>query len=210
MPPHTLRTIPTIRRADKKDWPLLTEILADAFTEDPVLRWMSKHPAFPEYSYSVSLPGFEKVGGMLMDDQGLAACLYVKPGYEMHNPVSARVIARGLLRFGPGPLLRSLRFLNTIAQHHHTPAHTYVFAIGARRQAHGCGLGSAVMKYFLTSVADPDLPVYLENSNPANTAFYRKFGFEPQKAFRPGNGPQLVGMLRPAESQTALCNEGRG
>jgi hypothetical protein len=50
----------------------------------------------------------------------------------------------------------------------------------------------------VTDAADrAGLPCYLENSNPANTGFYRANGFERVKLFEPGPGaPVLEAMWR--------------
>jgi hypothetical protein len=40
------------------------------------------------------------------------------------------------------------------------------------------------------------IPAYLENSNPRNTPFYERFGFEPLGVIKAGTVPEIVPMLR--------------
>ena len=63
--------------------------------------------------------------------------------------------------------------------------------------ARGKGLG----KQWMTPVTDAadraGMPCYLENSNPANTGFYRSRVFERMKLFEPGPGaPPMEAMWR--------------
>ncbi len=63
----------------------------------------------------------------------------------------------------------------------------------------GSGLGVDLIAHQLRVADDEHLPAYLESSNPANLARYRKLGFEPQDEFPlADDGPVVTTMWRPA------------
>ena len=45
--------------------------------------------------------------------------------------------------------------------------------------------------------ADPDLPAYLESSNPANVPLYQRHGFEVLGEIQVGSSPPVFPMYRP-------------
>jgi ribosomal protein S18 acetylase RimI-like enzyme len=96
-----------------------------------------------------------------------------------------------------GAARRGLAAAETMAREHPTAPHLYLFTIGTRKAARGKGLGKALMAPVLAAADRDGLPCYLENSNPANTGFYRSRGFERMKLFEPGpGGPVLEAMWR--------------
>lgn len=54
----------------------------------------------------------------------------------------------------------------------------YLWFIGTIPNAHGMGLGTAMMKELMERADRMKRPVYLETSTESNVAWYRKFGFE--------------------------------
>lgn len=189
-PPH----IRPARPEERKD---VADILADAFAEDPVVKWIYPQPGYAAYSFETTLSAFGPDEGMLIDESKQCACLFIRPGRSFPNVIKAGAIFTGLRRFGIPPLWRSLQFLNSIEKRHYQLPHLYIFAIGCRRSAHGTGLGSAMMKHVIARETPEGVPLYLENSNPKNDVFYRKFGYEEQEVFYPArNGPLMKTMLR--------------
>jgi ribosomal protein S18 acetylase RimI-like enzyme len=62
--------------------------------------------------------------------------------------------------------------------------------------ARGRGHGSALISHVLPRCDAEGCVAYLENTNPANTAFYRRHGFEVVGEIQAGAAPPMVGMLR--------------
>jgi ribosomal protein S18 acetylase RimI-like enzyme len=182
-------------RADERD--LVVDILADAFHDDPALLWLSAHPDFPHFIFDLIIRGFVADGGILVDESGSAAALFMPPGKKMPSGITMGNAMRGLLKFGPMVLIRALELLSLYDRQHYRDEHVYIFAIGNRPAVRKRGLGSAVMKHLLASSGADEYPVYLENSKPANLQFYAKFGFERQTDFNlPRRGPPVTSMLR--------------
>lgn len=92
---------------------------------------------------------------------------------------------------------------NAEAAHPATP-HWYLVVLGVRPTAQGRRLGSALVRAGL-ELADRDgAACRLETSDPANTAFYERFGFavvDPALRLVPG-GPAHVAMRRDARAAT--------
>ena len=55
--------------------------------------------------------------------------------------------------------------------------HVHLGPIGVAPQAHGQGLGTALMRRYLDYLREQNLPGYLETDRPENVKFYEKFGF---------------------------------
>ena len=89
-------------------------------------------------------------------------------------------------RFGIGESAFSMGFLlGAIGALASLPLAPWVIKkVGTRKAARGKGLGKAMLAPVLAAADREGLPVYLENSNPANDGFYRSLGFERRGEFR--------------------------
>src|SRR5690606_12687996 len=100
-----------------------------------------------------------------------------------------------------GAAMRGRTAAETMEREHPKTPHLYLFTVGTRKAARGKGLGKTLMAPVLEAADRKGLPCYLENSNPANTGFYRSRGFERMKLFEPGpGGPPLEAMWREPRS----------
>lgn len=81
--------------------------------------------------------------------------------------------------------------------HHPVDRHWSLEALGIRPEAQRQGLGSRLMRPILERADSEGVDCYLETSNPANVAFYGRFGFEvtTDVPLIP-NGPPHVAMRR--------------
>lgn len=79
---------------------------------------------------------------------------------------------------------------------HPAEPHWYLPFIGVDPARQGAGYGSELMKHALERCDADRIPAYLENSNPKNTPFYERFGFEPLGVIKAGTVPDIVPMLR--------------
>ena len=91
------------------------------------------------------------------------------------------------------------RYGATVEQEHLDEPHWYLVVLSVRPECQRRGLGSRLVEPVL-SVADRDgVPCRLETSDPANVAFYERFGFhvvDPPLAVT-ADGPALTRMRRP-------------
>jgi ribosomal protein S18 acetylase RimI-like enzyme len=82
---------------------------------------------------------------------------------------------------------------------HPSGPHWYLETLGVEPAEHGRGWGRQVLRPGLDRADADGLPCYVETSDPANEAFYRRQGFAlvaPRLEHLPG-GPPYLGMLRP-------------
>lgn len=172
------------RHAGRRDVPALTRMLAAAFQDDPLTRWVLPDPV----ARRAALPGFFEVfvdlsldhGGILVsgDGDGDAALMYLSPtglaaARERDDEVAWRLA--DAVGSGAAPLLAILR-----AQAAHHPVHRahYYISFDAvrpdlqRTRRMGDLLGS------LTARADSEgVPIYTEASSPGGAAACRAAGF---------------------------------
>ncbi len=188
-----------MRRASQADWRKLGAITAEAFAEDPVNLWIfggtgPMQDVFSALARSVYLPrGFCHVSG----DAGATMWTHASANREP-GALAMLGIVSSLMRKGTkGAAKRGMAAAETMAREHPKAPHLYLFTIGTRKAARGKGLGKALLAPVLTAADRDRLPCYLENSNPANTGFYRSHGFERMKLFEAGpGGPPLEAMWR--------------
>ena len=153
-----------VRDAGPDDAPLVADILVEAFQRDPLAAWLHPHPDMRRAAH-VSMfaellrapPAGARV--QLAEDDG-AAAIWLPPG--------ARPDGSGPPNERPEV---ALLFAKLAAARPLTQA-WYLAFLGARRK--GGGGGSALLNHGLDRL---DGPVSLWTGNPANLAFYGRFGF---------------------------------
>lgn len=96
-------------------------------------------------------------------------------------------------------ITRGMRLMGPIEKAHPTEPHHYLEFLGCRREAQGCGVGSALLSATVGLWDEQGVPAYLENSNPRNTPLYERHGFETRGAIDVPKGcPPLKPMWRAA------------
>ena len=182
----------TATAADRGD---VVRVMAIAFDDDPVTRWLvpgkrSLQPLFAAHArWAHGAPGCTDLA--LLDGEPVGAAFWDPPGYRAPTwrqlaaiPFYARALGRHL---GRGVSVESTM--------HKARPHTelwYLAGVGAVRR--GEGIGSALLRHRLDGMRGP---AYLESSKQENIALYARFGFELRDSIRlPGDGPELWPMLR--------------
>ena len=189
----------TIRPATRTDWRQIGDITGEAFRDDPVNRYLfgtseGIRAALTVMAKRVYLPMGETY---LLGDRG--AAMWQPPGSEPKFGLLAQLaFAIGLYRHGSkGAMKRAMNLFPLMEQHHPKTPHMYLFTIGTTEAARGKGAGKALMRPILDACDRTGLPVYLENSNPANHGFYVAHGFEKTAEFAVGpDGPPMAPMWR--------------
>jgi ribosomal protein S18 acetylase RimI-like enzyme len=196
-----------MRAATRQDWRQVGAITAEAFAEDPVNLWIfgntaAMAPVFRTLARSVYLPrGFCHLSG----DTGATMWCHSSADRELPFLGLMGLVAAITTKGTRGAAKRGLTAAETMAKEHPKAPHLYLFTIGTRKAARGKGLGKTLMAPVLAAADRDGLPCYLENSNPANTGFYRSRGFEQIKVFAAGpGGPPLEAMWREPRSATVV------
>lgn len=179
----------------------LADILADAFTLDPVMNWIiPASDLYPDFFRLIIRDTFVPSGIMHMESTERGAALWLPPATEVTvspSLATAKLFARLLFRKGPGPLLRIPQQNRVFERHLPSTPHYHLLFVGARQSAQGAGVGSALLKQGTLLCDNEGMPAYLESSSEKNVPLYQRHGFEivAQEAL-PGGGPEVWFMWR--------------
>lgn len=184
-----------IRSATTGDRKIISELLANAFVDDPVVRWlMPKRGRDARMfrvltSYVHAAPGGAELA--FENGEAVGVSLWDPPGYR---PTVRQQVAGalGFLRSMGAGARRGMALEATFGKHKPAGEYWYLAQLGAPTP--GRGVGSALLEHRLSTI---DGPAYLESSAPANLPLYERFGFRVTKEFDlPAGGPPVWGMLR--------------
>jgi ribosomal protein S18 acetylase RimI-like enzyme len=192
-----------LRKANPTDWRQVADITAEAFANDPVNRWIFGSPRAIKSAFRVLAREIYTKNGMchLAGDSG--AAMWTRHDADTSlSKMGMLKLAAGLTLHGTrGAIARATEAGEIMVQNHPTAPHIYLFTIGTTQSARGTGLGKALLAPVLSACDTDGMPVYLENSNPANTGFYTAYGFERMQVFACGKGgPPLEAMWRAPKS----------
>jgi ribosomal protein S18 acetylase RimI-like enzyme len=186
-----------VKKVSADDAALVGEIMADAFSDDPVGKWISSNPEYPRWCWPMIVPFLIPHNEVYIASDGLGALLGIPPGAELNIRPSLAMLWNLWWRFGIGSILRFGRIMKMLEQHHPKASHYYLLAIGVRPESRRKGIGSALLEHVLKECDQQKTDVYLENSNSLNTKFYQRHGFKIQNEVTlPHNGPTLWLMYR--------------
>jgi GNAT superfamily N-acetyltransferase len=190
--------LPGLRQARPQDHRQLADITAEAFRDDPLNRWIFGPPRAILSAFRTLAPAYLKTGLCYLSGD-LGATMWTGPGQSvgLTFALQMRFLAGMWRHASPGAMTRIQKIGRQMADHHPESPHFYLFTIGTRATARGQGIGRALIQPMLDVADQRDLPVYLENSNPANHGFYAAHGFEKTGDFNAGGtGPVVSPMLR--------------
>ncbi|MCR9103650.1 MAG: GNAT family N-acetyltransferase [Gammaproteobacteria bacterium] len=160
------------------------EILAEAFSDDPVMNWSCNNPASLVPFFELTLAPFIPHGLTYLDPQLRGAAAWLAPDEVLKWPFNLTNVLKMLKNSGIRGAYRMAVSGAATEKHHPKTPHYYLFAIGATPQARGQGVGSALISHLLRRCDAESMPAYLENSKAQNLPFYRGHGFEVIKEIR--------------------------
>lgn len=188
-----------IWEATRGDQERIAGLMARAFVDDPVSRWIwpdreVRYRALAETMVPYGARALDHGTGLVAGDFA-AAALWLPPGVTMDGDDFIGMLAESV----PEPALgQYLEQADRLDRHHPAEPHWYLPMIGADPAHRGQGHGTALLAHGL-ALADRDrLPVYLESSAAANLTLYLRHGFEVLEEVRIGDSPPKYALLRPA------------
>ena len=194
-----------IRAARPDDIDALAALLTRAFAEDPVLDWFlrpwSRRRAAHLFFAQVLADGLPH-GGVRLDAAGTACAVWLPPD----TPPAAGGIGAVLrsyiwmLRVASPFHISRLKAIIRVSEEIYPPEACYYLSfIGSVPEARGSGSASALIGEMLSLADDAGMPAFLETADPANIAYYQRFGFKVTGQARlPLDGPTLNLMWREA------------
>lgn len=192
---------PQTRPAKWKDASALSETLARAFVDDPLILYLlPDEQVRPEKMRRLFRLLFKLAlthGACDMTSNCESAALW-RPPHHWHVPLHQYFTnGREFLRiFGASTALSAFRAMDQIESRHPKEPHYYLQVIGTDPDKQGRGFGGAVMRRQLAIADAARLPAYLESSKERNIPIYRSFGFEVTGEIRLRDGPTLYPMWR--------------
>lgn len=190
------------RRATHDDVSGIADALAEAFDDDPVMRWLFGDTAPRPGRYLRAYLERETARHLRHNevytlDGTPAAALWEPPGH-WKTPLMDIVRMTPLMLRGMGNrTINALRGLNRIeTAHAKHPEHYYLAVLGTKPEAQGGGLGSAALAPVLDRCDADGIGAYLESSKETNIPFYRRHGFEVLGEVAFPSGPSVWPMWR--------------
>jgi len=196
----TIDTLPRDQLADA------STVLARAFDDDPVFRYLYPTPrrrrwtcrGFLRSIVRDALP-FGEVWAAFDDGVVVGAAGWLPEGtYPPSQWRAARVLlsaSDSLLT--PHTFRDGLRYLSETEKLHPKEPHWYLAVIGVEPTRQGEGLGGELLAAVLERLDTNGVPGYLETSTEANVAWYRHHGFELRETVHPTpTGPPVWTMWR--------------
>jgi GNAT superfamily N-acetyltransferase len=192
-----------VRKATDADVTALSQTLARAFHDDPVISWMIPDDekrlrlgpfGFGTWLQKIYMPKAE----VYTDETRSVGALWAPPGkWRMSVGLQARLAPRMFRLFGVRRMPTILKGLATLDKAHpDEQPHYYLGILGTDPDHQGKGLASAAMQPVLERCDTQGLGAYLESSKEANIPFYRRHGFEVTGEVHMPEGPPLWPMWR--------------
>jgi GNAT superfamily N-acetyltransferase len=189
-----------VREGHLGDLRPISLVLARAFRDDPVHRWILPG----ELDWALASTGFFAMvmrdvlrnSGVLTTESHEGAALWVPP---YPRPASRRerfgMIWRWYLALGRRAT-RVGRQLARIEQAHPLEPHWYLAVLGTDPRHQGRGVGGALLAPILARCDADRVPAYLESSKRENVPFYERHGFRVLGEIVFQGGPTVWRMLR--------------
>lgn len=201
-------TPPPLRRATPADLPRLVQVLAQAFEEDPLYRWLV--PPGPRRDARLRSM-FELILRFLSDDwretwvtqDTSAVALWLRPGMQKVPllrqlqllPAFSRVL--GLRSIPRG--LRLMGHMDALHERFAPEPHFYLSTLAVEPQHQGRGLAGVLLVPMLARCDQEQLRIYLETAQPKNVPFYQRHGFHVVSETSHAEYPTLWSMARDPE-----------
>jgi ribosomal protein S18 acetylase RimI-like enzyme len=191
----------SVRPLRREDIGVAAPVLAAAFDEDPLFRWLlperARRAAWLRWFHAHALG--ESVGAegayTLEDGANLGAIASFAPG--RWPPPLLRSLAA--IEIPPGlPTWRLVRagihVESRIRALHPEGPHVYVYVLGVHPDQKGRGLGGALLRHAIAQAREAGACLHLETSNPVNLPFYRRFGLDVKEEIVSHGGPPVWTM----------------
>ncbi|MGC4109659.1 MAG: GNAT family N-acetyltransferase [Nocardioides sp.] len=183
-----------VRPATTADHRAVVRVLATAFADDPVTRWLvpDGRPLEPLFRAHVrsGAAGAQHLDLAVRDGEAVGVAIWHAPGYHVATWRQVAALPRYALALR-GNLSRGVAMENLMHGARPSERFWYLAGVGAVRR--GEGIGSALLGHRLAQVREP---AYLESSKRENIALYERFGFVLRDPLRLPDGPELWPMRR--------------
>lgn len=189
----------------------ITQILAGAFRDDPVMSWLlpdeQRRPAaltsfFEFETRRVALRHTSSLLSTPAGDTGRiggagGAAIILPPGHwktSLGTQLRHGIALTGVFR---QRLPHAFALQTLLERTHPREPHYYLPFIGVATSARGQGIGGQLLTVLGERCDREQHPAYLEATSPDNARLYRRHGFVPLDQVRLWDSPPIERMLRP-------------
>lgn len=203
-----------IRQATLQDAAAVSELLGNAFRDDPVLTWLipgpeRRHDLVAGYFRSAVKHLYLPHEHVYLTEDVSGAALCLPAGVTAGSPpplVEIGLAWRLYKACGFRGLLRAHTLQAAVRANRPVEPHFYLHALGVRPSLQGRGVGSALLREVTGHCDRRQIRAYLENTNERNLPLYERHGFERVREWHfPGGGPPIWFMVRPHRPAAAAC-----
>jgi GNAT superfamily N-acetyltransferase len=183
------------RKAAAADLPDVTDTLALAFYDDPVIMWWiddrsRRRQLLPGFFGAIA-ESYLSYDETYSVDEGVSAAVWAPPGAKDDEELPA--LLGGVVEEYAE---RLFEILGLMEEKHPVEPHYYLFLLGTRPERQGRGLGSSLMAPVLQTCDRDRAPAYLEATSERNKQLYLRHGFEVTDEIPLPSGPTMWPMWR--------------
>jgi GNAT superfamily N-acetyltransferase len=192
----------SVRLATADDLPGMSDCLARAFEDDPIMGWLFGDEPPRPLKYLRPYFAHEgkrhlKHGTVYVADGYTGAAYWDPPGHWKTSMLGMLPMASTMIGGIGRRLGKALSTLGKMEKAHaQHPEHYYLAVLGTHPSHRGEGTGAALMAPVLERCDHEGLGAYLESSKETNIPYYRRHGFEVVGDITFPGGPTLWRMWR--------------
>lgn len=192
-----------VRRAIPADFGALAAVLARAFADDPLTRWLHPNPGSrprqTRRTFAVRLRQLAPQDETYTTPDRSGAALWALPG-RWRDDVAASLRFLPLLPSMLPRLSRIAQVTSRIEAAHPRVPHFYLSVLGTDPAAQRRGVAAALLRPVLERCDAERLPAYLETATERNVGWYARHGFLVRDRLElPGGAPPLWLLWREPE-----------
>ena len=169
-----------IRPVLRDDRPPLSVVLAQAFQQDPVLRWIIQddddYQRIAEPYFGLILSQSLSLGECYTTDDQNGVALWIGPNVNA-SPLGQLTSTIRLVWLLKGSISRAYQLQELMRSYRPRREFLHLTYLATSPEHQGNGVGAHLIKPILERAKAMAMPVYLECSNQENLGFYRQFGF---------------------------------
>lgn len=193
-------TTTTITRAGTADLQTVSNALAQAFTDDPVVAWVmpdaTRRRALLPATFRLFTETYLAHDETYVGGDGAAAALWAPAGVEPIPASEADRFGEALADILGEDAERALELNTRMEELHPTEACYYLAFVGVVPGQQGRGLGGALLSTVLQRCDAAGAPAYLEATSVDNRRLYARHGFATVGELALPDGPTLWRMWR--------------
>lgn len=166
--------------ASTSDQELLARVLASAFENDPLLRWIipddRDYQFFAHRYFELQIRSAVRSGSSFTNDERTAVATWCRP--DDQQPIFLSFL-EGLKTIWllKGNISRAFFINEVMARYRPKKQYLHLTLLATSPESQGGGRARQLIEPMLDEARELKLPVYLECSNKDNLGFYRQFGF---------------------------------